>query len=467
MQIMVKRLSCILVFLVLQGCAYIPDIDTNTTVIPDTYPESEMVSDQVETTPDWQTLYQDETLKTLIAIGLENNRDIKQAALNIEQARAQYDIQAVEKYPNIDATGSFTRQRNPQNQGSVVSDYYTVGLGLTSYELDLFGRIQSLSEAALNDYLSTIAAQKTVQNALIANIARAYVMLKADEALLAITNQTIESRAQAHDLARIRLNEGIGAQLEVSNTAAILEQARGDQYQYMAGVEQGKNALRLLLGTPRAMPDTGETIDLGGFNNIVNDIPVGLPSTLMTSRPDIIQAEYALKSANADIGAARAAFFPTIRLTTTAGYAAPELGDLFESGSQAWQFAPQITMPIFRWGSIVRQLDLAELRKDQAIVSYEQSIETAFREVADALSNVKRYTNQMANTANVVEANEEALRLSQLRYDEGIDNFLPVLDANRQLYAAQQALISQMAAKIAAEINLYQALGGGIESDER
>jgi multidrug efflux system outer membrane protein len=405
---MYKYTHFIILFFALQGCAYIPSLNTESTVIPDLYPESEIVTNNDESLPDWQNLYRDETLKTMIAIGLENNRDLKSAALNIEQSRALYDIQAVEKYPNIDATGSYSRQRNPQNTGSAVGDYYTVGLGLTSYELDLFGRIESLSEAALNDYFETLAAQRTIQNALIAGIARTYIMFKADEALLDVTNQTIESRAKAHDLSQIRLNEGIGTQLDVSNTNALLEQARGDQYQYIAAIEKGQNALRFLLGTPRVMPDTGDIMALEDLDNIVTQIPVGLPSSLMTERPDIIQAEYALKSANADIGAARAAFFPTVKLTATAGYVAPELNDLFDSGSQAWQFAPQITVPIFRWGSLKRQLDLASLRKEQAIVTYEQSIEMAFREVVDALSDVKQYSSQLGNTEKVITSNENA-----------------------------------------------------------
>lgn len=473
----IALLSC---FILLSGCTLIPKMETSNQVLPDTYPEEiayneELVSD--DSTKEklsqisWQSYYQDETLQGLIETGLDNNRDLKEAALRIAEARATYGIERSALFPDIDADGVFRRQKsdatgNAAGAGgtSFIFQDYEVNLGITAYEIDFFGRIRSLKEAALNEYLATKAAHQTVRTALIADIATAYITLRSNQALLKLARDTLVTRQESYDLIHQRAKEGVATDLELTQAETLLQQARVDLYEFINVVAQDKNRLRLLLGTPKEMPSLGRQNSDNKIDAIISDVPVGLPSMLLTSRPDIMAAEYRLYSANADIGAARAAFFPRIALTATGGFSSSEFSDLFENTSRIWTFSPQINLPIFTGGRLSNNLELSEVRKEIAVVDYERTIETAFREVADALSAVSTLDDQLTAQQNLVRAAARREDLSQKRYEAGIESYLAVLDAKRELYEAKQNEILLRRQQAANRIALYKSLGGGRNS---
>jgi multidrug efflux system outer membrane protein len=463
----------------LSGCTLIPGLSDPPSPVPPLYPTGEGYDPALmneATAPKlsdiaWPNFFQNETVKTLIRVGLEKNRDLKTAALAIAEARARYGIERSDLVPDIDGGGSFTRERRPRPQGGVsagdpITETYSATLGVTAYEIDLFGRLRSLSQAALNDYFATEAARESVRISLIADIASTYVDFRADQALLAIATETVQAQRDTFDLIQLQTEEGVASNLDLRQAETLLHEARVDRFQYINAVSQDLNALRLLLGSPREMGYLDEPFSADRFfNTFVIDIPAGLPATLLTSRPDIIQAEYELRAANANIGAARAAFFPSVSLTTIGGYMAGEFSNLFEAGTKFWRFAPQVNIPIFTGGRLKNSLDLAEIRKNMAVLDYERAIETAFREVADALSAVSTLDDRVRAQADLVEATKAASRLSQMRYDAGVENYLSVLDARRALYAARQGVIRQKADEIKAKIALYRAVGGGWTED--
>jgi multidrug efflux system outer membrane protein len=472
----IRYLFAVLAILMLMGgCTFIPELEEKEFPAPPRYPGGEGYDPALMNESEaailsglaWEDFFRDGTVKTLINTGLENNRDFKTAALAIDEARARYGIERSRVLPDAGADASYSRQRTPGSQSSFLSsdttaETYRATLGITAYEFDLFGRLRSLSEAALNEYFATEAARESVRVTLIADIAFAYIDYRADQALLALANETVRSRRDSYDLIRLQAEEGVASELDLRQAETLLHAARVDRYQYINAVALDLNVLRLLLGTPEAMPDLTEPVDLDAlFTNFVSEIPAGLPSALLTSRPDIAQAEYALKAANASIGAARAAFLPTVSLTALGGYAAAEFSGLFDGGSRYWQFSPQVKIPIFTAGRLKNSLDLAEIRKHEAVLEYERAIETAFREVADALSAVSTYDDRVQAQADLVEATKETTRLSQLRYDAGVESYLNVLDAKRQLYSARQGVIRQKASEVKAKISLYRAVGGG------
>ena len=459
----------------LSGCTLIPGLEDPPSPAPPLYPTGDGYDPALmnkTTAPKlsdiaWPNFFRNATVQTLIRVGLQYNRDLKTAALTIAEARAQYGIQRSDLAPDIDGGGSFTRERRPRTQGGVsagdpITEAYTATLGITAYEIDLFGRLRSLSRAALNQYFATEAARESVRISLIADIASTYIDFRADQALLALATETVKAQQDAYDLIRLRTKEGVASNLAPRQAETLLHRARVDRFQYINAVSRDLNALRLLLGSPREMPYLDEPVASDRFfNGFVIDIPAGLPATLLTSRPDIIQAEYELRSANANIGAARAAFFPSVSLTTVGGYMAGEFSNLFEAGTKFWRFAPQVNIPIFTGGRLKNSLDLAEIRKNMAVLDYERTIETAFREVADALSAVSTYDDRVRAQADLVDATKAAARLSQMRYDAGVESYLSVLDARRALYAARQGVIRQKASEIKAKISLYKAVGGG------
>lgn len=471
-------------YLLLSSCTFIPAMEKSGLPTPPNYPEGRAYDPALSGAAEqslkdiaWYNFYQDETLKELITIGLENNTNLKTAVLRISEARALYGIQLSDFIPNVSADGAYTRQQiNARStgseqqgtvaasagQGSYIYDNYSVSLGFTAYELDFFGRVRSLNEAALNDYLSTIAALETFRIALISDIATVYTSLRTNQALLQLAEDTVETRKQSFDLISLRAEEGVSTDLELAQAETLLLQARVDLYQYLNAIAQDQNALRLLLGTPKSMPNI-EVSEGEYLNKVSLNFPAGLPSDLLRQRPDIIEAEYQLYGANADIGAARAAFFPRISLTTSAGYSSSEFDNLFEDASQVWTFSPQITLPIFTGGRLQNNLDLAEIRKEIAVVAYEDTIETAFREVSDALSAVSTYDERVQTQQELVHAASKRRDLSTRRYDAGVENYLAVLDAKRELYSAEQNLILQKAGEINAKISLYKALGGGAD----
>ncbi|MBU1376908.1 MAG: efflux transporter outer membrane subunit [Alphaproteobacteria bacterium] len=413
----------------------------------------------------WRDVFQDPRLQAVIALSLEQNRDLRVAVANIEQARAQYRIQRADLLPGINANGSYTRSSQPAGAaipgqtGSFKLDQYTVSAGFSAYELDLFGRVRSLSNAALQSFFATEENRRAVQISLISEVANAYLTLAADQDLLAITLDTLASREAGLDLNRKRFEAGAASELDLRQVETLAEQARSDAAVAKAQVERDRNALRLLVGAevPAAQLPQGDLKAVG----VLADIPAGLPSEVLTRRPDVRAAEHTLQARNANIGAARAAFFPRITLTGSEGSVSPDLSGLFGSGTRTWSFAPQIVLPIFAGGANIANLKGAEAQRDAAVAQYEKAVQTAFREVSDALATRATINERIAAQERLVEAATVTQRLTQARYDRGVDSYLALLDAQRTLYAARQTLLAAQLARAANRVELYRALGGG------
>jgi multidrug efflux system outer membrane protein len=407
--------------------------------------------------PEWQTLVTDARLRQVIELAIANNRDLRIAALNIEKARAQYRIEDATRYPAADASGSGTSSRY---EGAVARKY-SVSLGV-SYELDFFGRLQNLSDAALQSFLSSEATQRSVRVSLVAEVANAWLTLATDQDLLRLSQETWDSRQKTLDLTRRQQALGGASGLAVAQARASAETARGDVATYTSQVAQDRNALNLLVGASVAdalLPATGDSI--GRSVATLLELPAGLSSEVLLQRPDIVAAEHTLIGAYADIGAARAAFFPSISLTGSVGTASSSLNNLFDAGTRAWSFIPTVTLPIFNAGSLSASLKVAETERDIQVATYEKTVQTAFREVADALAERGTLNERMAAQQGEVDAYATSLRLSTERYRSGADSYLNVLDSQRSLYSAQKNLISLQLAEQSNRITLFKVLGGG------
>lgn len=392
----------------------------------------------------WRDVFRDERLQGAIALSLQQNRDLRVAVADIERARAVYGIQRAELLPGIDAVGAGQRDRTPatvsQTGRAETTAQYRVTAGFSAYELDLFGRVRSLSEAARQSYLATEEDRRAVQVSLIAEVANAWLTLAADQELLAITEATLSSRETALDLFGKRFEAGAASELDLRQAQTLREQAASDAAIAKARVEQDRNALRLLAGAeiPAALLPPARLADVG----VVSEAPAGLPSEVLTRRPDVAAAERRLKAQNANIGAARAAFFPRISLTAATGTISLALGGLFGANSNGWSFAPQVSLPIFAGGANVANLRGAEASRDAAVAQYEKAVQVAFREVSDALAVRATAGERLAAQARLVEAAQGAQRLTQARYDSGVDSYLSLLDAQRTLYAARQSRVA-------------------------
>ncbi|MDB5869641.1 MAG: efflux system, outer rane lipoprotein NodT [Polaromonas sp.] len=408
----------------------------------------------------WQDFFSDARLKRLIELSLVNNRDLRVAVLNIEQARAQYQIRRADQLPTVN--GALTGSRAPNANGGTTS-LYSVGLAVTSYELDFFGRVSSLKEAALGQYLATEEGRKTAQISLISAVANSYLSILADEELLEITRQTLLTRQESVKLSKLRFDSGVTSELDFRQAESLLEAARVAYAQQQRQRALDENALVLLVGQPLAgeLPTAASQSAPLVQARLMADVPAGLPSELLTNRPDIRQAEQLLLASNANIGAARAAFFPKIALTVSAGSASGHLSGLLQGGSWGWTLAPQLLLPIFDSGRNTAGLDSARAGRDIAVAQYEKSIQTAFREVADALANRSTLADQLQSQQR--QANAEAVRfkLSDLRYRNGIASYLDLLDAQRSLFTAQQAVVQTRLAQLQSQVTLYKTLGGG------
>ena len=411
----------------------------------------------------WREVFIDPRLQGVIELSLSNNRDLRVAVLNIEKARAQYRVQRAALVPGVNATASGTRGENAasQTQPGVSRDVeaYSAGVGVTSYELDLFGRVRSLKDSALQSYLATAETRRSVQISLIAQTANSWLALAADQDLLALARDTLGTREESLKLTRSRFDAGAANQLDLRQAETLAETARSDVATYIAQVEQDKNALRLVVGAdvPADLQPAGGLVTA----QILADLPAGLPSDVLTRRPDVLAAEHQLTGSNADIGAARAAFFPRISLTGSAGVASGSLGSLFDSGNGAWSFAPSISLPIFNGGANVANLDSAKASRDIAVATYEKTVQTAFREVADGLAVQSTIQDRVGSQERLVAAANDTVRLSRARYGAGIDSSLTLLDAQRTLYTSQQGLIGARLARATNLATLYKALGGG------
>jgi multidrug efflux system outer membrane protein len=411
----------------------------------------------------WQEYFVDPQLRKLIALALENNRDLRVAALNIERSRARYQIQRSDLLPKVDANAAGTFQRLAEDfsgTGLPMNIHqYNLGLGISSYELDLFGRVQSLKDQALEQFLATEQARRSVQISLVSEVAANYLSLAADRERLQLAKETLASQQSSFRLIQSRFESGISSALDLHQAQTSVDTARVDIARYTTFTAQDENALNLVVGSPvpaELLPSTlSETL------TALKDPTPGLPSEILLGRPDILQAENLLKGANANIGAARAAFFPRITLVSSVGVGSDDLAGLFTSGSFVWKVAPQISLPIFDGGSNHANLKVAEVDRDIAVAQYEKAIQIAFREVADAFAQRGTIDDQLAAQKSLTDATAESYRLSQARYEKGVDSYLTVLDSQRTLYGSQQNLISVRLARLLNLATLYKVLGGG------
>ena len=455
----------------LGGCSLAPQYTQPQAPIPEEWPQGVAYNDtqamsETPTVPElkWEDFFADKQLQIIIEMALNNNRDLRLAALNVERARALYGIQRAELFPTVNAVGSGSKQRVSDDFSttgkSMTMERYSINLGIASWEIDFFGRIRSLKDRALEEYLATEQARSSAQIALMAEVARVYLTLAADMENLKLVRSTLETQQVSYNLIQRQYEIGLGAtQLDLFRAQTRVDAARRDVPRFTQLVAQDKNALNLLAGAP--VPEDLLPADLISITP-PKEISPGLSSEAILNRPDIVAAEHRLKGAYAFIGAARAAFFPRISLTTAVGTASGELSGLFSSGSGTWIFAPQIVMPVFdarTWAA----LRVSEADREIILTQYEKVIQTAFREVADALAVQGTISQQVSAQQSLVHAAAETYRLSNKRYTLGIDSYLGVLDAQRSLYGQQQVLIALRLTRLASQVRLYAVLGGGVE----
>ncbi|HEX4235359.1 MAG TPA: efflux transporter outer membrane subunit [Caldimonas sp.] len=410
----------------------------------------------------WRDVLTDPRLQRLIEIALANNRDLRVAALHVEQVAAQYRIQRAALSPQVGGFADASASRVPAgvsgSHSGAVSRSYAAGLE-ASWEIDFFGRLRSLNEQALQQYLATAQAQKAFEILLVSQVADQYLSVLAYDEFLAVTQRTLGTAQDSYQITLLQFKTGTGTELALRQAETVVEQAKANHFAQLRGRAQAENALVLLLGQPLPT-DLPPAVPLAS-QAILADIPAGLPSDLLTRRPDIMQAEATLRAANADIGVARAAFFPTISLTGNLGTASAALAGLFGAGSLAWSFVPSLTLPLFLGGRLQADLDVATVQKDIDVAQYEKTVQTAFREVADGLAARGTYGDELASLEQDVAAQQRALDLSQLQFKTGTTSYLTVLTAQTGLYSAQLGAASTRLASLTSVVDLYRALGGG------
>jgi NodT family efflux transporter outer membrane factor (OMF) lipoprotein len=460
-----KRLTPLVLALVLTGCVNLaPKYERPAAPVAGAFPTVEgtvssgnAVANEAPANIAWQRFFTDPRLQQLITLALANNRDLRVSVLNIEQARAAYQIQRAAQLPTVSAVANENRVTTG-GEGNAVTTTYQAGFAMSAFEVDLFGRVRNLSQAALAQFLATEEARKTVQISLIAQVANTYLTFLADEELLSLTQQTLKTREESLRLTRLRFENGVSSKLDLQQAVSLVETARTTLAQAQRQRAQDLNLLTLLVGQP--IPDN---LPAGATLATTNlpDLPAGLPSDLLASRPDIRAAEQQLIAANANIGAARANYFPRISLTATAGSVSNELSSLFKSGTYGWTFAPQAVLPLFDYGARRAGVESAKAGRDIAVAQYERSIQTAFREVADALAGQATYSEQLRAQQAVAAAETDRFNLSDLRYRSGTASYLDLLDAQRSLFTAQQQAIQANLLRLQNQVTLYRVLGGG------
>lgn len=410
----------------------------------------------------WNEFFTDARLKAIIALALQNNRDLRVAALNVAAARAQFQVERAGLLPTLSLNGEDSRASTPGNltysgRRTIGSTYQAVGQA--SWELDFFGRVRSLSNAALATYFSTAQARKATEISLVAQVANQYLTVRSYDALLTVTQNTLKTAGESYRIAKAQFDAGVGDSLSLQQSEGVVDQAQANLQSQIRLRAQAENALILLVGSP--LPDNLPAALPLEQQGIVADLPAGLPSDLLTRRPDILEAEQTLLANNANIGAARAAFFPSISLTGSGGAASTSLGSLFKAGQAYWAFAPTINIPIFSGGQNTANLNYADVQKNIAVANYEKTIQTAFREVSDGLAARGTYDQQIDATVRYVKSQQTYLNLSELRYKSGTDSYLNVLTAQTNLYSAQQTLVTTQLNRETNLVTLYQQLGGG------
>ena len=462
MNLTLKSLSLVVAgAFALSGCQVLPSFSKPAAPVPEAFPAADADSAAPAVTIGWRAFFQNPELQETIATALANNRDLKTAALRIEEARAVYGIQRADQLPTINATagGTSARQVLATTGTAYNSTIYQVGLGMTAFELDFFGRVKNLSEAALAQFFATEEARRALQIALVGEVAKAWLNERAlaEQALLA--ERTQQGREASYDLVRKRFDAGISNALELRQSETLVHSARVSALALKRQHAQAVNALALLSGSSSRLPEQRAMLSA---QVITADIAAGLPSQLLENRPDIRAAELRLRASQANIAAARAAFFPRISLTAGIGLASTDLTNLFDSGSRTWNFAPSLLLPIFDSGRTEANLDLAKVRANIAVADYEKAIQVAFREVADALEARATLASEITAQQAVRDAQAARLELAKARYQNGVANYLDVLDAERELFTAEQQLLQTKLLKLTNAVDLYRALGGGL-----
>lgn len=451
--------------LALSGCTnFIPEYSQPEFPVSNNWPVNELGYEEAQPL-NWRAFVNNTDLQTLVEMSLENNKDLNEALLNIVRAEAQLGLSRATRYPSIGLDASSANQRLSENftgGDSSISRTQNLNIGLSSYELDFWGRVYSLEQQALEDYLATIEGRRNTQITLISNVIQAYLTLESDRRLLALAKETLISQQNSLKLTQTSFENGVASGLDVAQAKTTVATSRVDVARFTSQVNVDINALNLLVGAP--IPD--ELLPNSEQGTEFRSLSVGLPSQILLNRPDVLQAEHQLKAANANIGAARAAYFPTISLTTSGGLLSADLDDLFSGDSRSWIFTPSISLPIFDWDARARNSDIAATDQKIAVNNYQRAIQTAFQEVADALSNQATFDDQIEGQQMLVDAYEESFRLSELRFNEGVDDYFNVLDSQRSYYSAQQTLITTELSAQLNTVSLYKALGAGWDPED-
>lgn len=469
MKVQAKTIATAALFVMLSGCAMTPEYQRPELPVAETFTHQASTRSPVfeDDTPvgsisdlGWREVFTDPLLQQLITTALQNNRDLRETALIVEEYQAQYRIQRSALLPAIGVDSYGSKQRTLTGSSHATSEAYSLGVGATSYELDFYGRIKNLKNQALEQYLAREEIHRSATISLVAEVARSYLNLLADRELLQISENTRLVEEESSALIQQRAAAGIANELDLAQARTSLETVKANLALYKRQVAQDLHYLTLLTGA--SLP-----LDLINSGRKIRDVtaiparPTTLSSNVLLQRPDVMAAEHELKGANANIGAARASFFPTVRLTGSAGVISSDLSDLFDGGSGSWLFSPSISVPIFTAGKLQAELDVAKIRKELYVARYEKAIQTAFREVSDALVAETTYAEQVQAQQANLEANEHYYNLAMNRYKQGVDSFLTVLDAQRSLYSSRQNYLALKLAQLDNQVNLYKVLGGG------
>jgi multidrug efflux system outer membrane protein len=471
-----KTLSLTVAALLLGGCTLIPKYEQPQAPVAAQWPtgaayrvQDASATGQQAANVGWREFFTDPNLQRLIETALANNRDLRVSALNIERAQAMYRIRHADLLPTVAIGASETAQRIPADlsatRQSMIVHQYGVSANISNYELDFFGRVRSLNEQALELYFATEEAWRSAQISLVSEVANAYLVWLADRQRLQVAQETLKSQQKSYDLIKMRYEQGVASELNLRQAQTSVEMARVDAASYTTWVARDENALSLLLGT-QALPEWLAVDKMEDLGAVIHLTAGEIPSTVLQQRPDVLAAEHQLRAANANIGAARAAFFPSISLTTSIGTASASLSGLFSGGSGVWSFVPQIGLPIFDTGRRRANLEVSETDYEIALAQYEKAIQSAFREVSDALAQRGTIDEQLAAQKALAEATTATFHLATARYEKGIDSYLSVLDAQRAMYFADLGLVSVRLAKQMNQVALYKSLGGGIDQKE-
>lgn len=445
----------LLATMALSGCTLIPKYERPIAQVAGSYPGTTETNAPAAADIAWRDFADDERLQKLLELALVNNRDLRVAMLNVEQSRAQYRITRAVAFPSVNGGGSFTRA----HAAGTTADSWSASIGTTAYEVDLWGRVRSLNRQALEKYFATDAARRGAQISLVAEVASQYFALREAEEQIDLARQTLKTVRESYDLNKAMFDAGASSELDLRTAEGQVQTAKINVLTYERQRAESENALVLLVG--QSLP--GDLPAARPFNgtNLLANISAGMPSELAQRRPDILQAEYTLKAANANIGAARAAFFPRITFTSSIGTTSSQLSDLFGAGTGVWSFSPQITLPIFTGGQNRADLDSAKIGRRIEVANYEKAIQTAFREVSDALAGNSAYAAEITERTALIAAQQKRFELASARYRQGEDSYLNVLSAQQELYSAQQGQLAAQYHKLASQIALYKALGGG------